>query len=47
MFLTEEVLKLYKFSEVKELQSENIFCISVTKEESKLDKSSDLKELQL
>ena len=47
IFVTADVLKLDKSSEVKLLHSSNIVFIFVTAEVSKLDKSSEVKDLQL
>ena len=46
IFVTADVLKLDKSSEVKLLHSSNIVFIFVTAEVSKLDKSSEVKDLQ-
>jgi hypothetical protein len=44
IFLTVEVLKVFKFKELNALQLENIYPISVTDEVSKLLKFNDIKE---
>lgn len=45
IFIKDKVLKLFKFIDIKEVHSENILLISLTKEVLKLLKSNIFNEL--